>query len=304
MYTEHSYLLSPSLLHIHHTQLSASIDNCQAQFSSKEAGSSVADTERRLKNQEELKTSVEQAAEEVQSLGHKLLELILESPTPSKAKTSSPWLSPAMSEARKPRVVNGVTTLNRTPRSRKRVLSSSSEVANSPVPSRSKTAESAKSTMSNGLTFEVDLQFAASGKPMARASSLEMLDSNSSDSVTDDTDNPTSSKLACPGSPRLLVTPKKAAGIRSAHSMPSVVPPNPDQLMIEGVLQQMGERLEQLKEMWGKRQRLLKQSLKMVEYREAVPEVIEWVELVGNEFIRGRSNLGRSIEEVHVCSNV
>ena len=282
-----------------HVQLSSSIDNCQSQFSSKEAGSSVADTERRLKNLGELKASIEQAAEGVHSLGNKLLELILESPmaTTKHSRTASPWQSP--NEFRKPRVVNGVTTLNRTPRSRKRVLSSSSESANSPNVGRSKTAESAVGTTSNGLLLGDDLKFTS--KPIARANSLEVLDSTSSDSVTDESENTTGSKLECPGSPRLLVTPRKAVGIKSALSMPSVIPPNPDQLMIEGVLHQMDERLEQLKQLWGKRQRLLKQSLKVVEYREAVPEIMEWVEQVGNEFIRGRSsNIGRSIEEVGV----
>ena len=52
-------------------QLSSSMETCQSQFTFQEAGSSVADTERMLKNLSELKSSIEQTAEVVQSHGKK-----------------------------------------------------------------------------------------------------------------------------------------------------------------------------------------------------------------------------------------
>ena len=263
----------------HNMQLSASMDNCHAQFSSKETGSSVADNQRMVKNLEELKTFIEQAAEEVQALGKKLLELIIQT---ASTKTFSPWQLPK--DGRRVHNSEAVMTLNRTPKSRRKNVSLV-EIPGSPKLNRVITAESANRLL-NG---EDD---GSPARPLARASSLDLL----SDSVPEDSDaaSGVASRLDCPHSPRLLVTPRKKTGVKSLS------PSNHDQLMIEGVLHQMGRRLEELKEMWGKRQRRLKQSQKVVEFREAVPTVTEWVEQVGNKFFRGKHkhNLGRSIEEV------
>lgn len=268
-----------AVIHIY-MQLSASMDNCQTQFSSKETGSTVADNKKMIKNLEELKTFIDQAAEVVQSQGKKLLELLVQ--TGSSNKSFSPWQSPK--DARKVHNSETMTTLSRTPKSRRKNVSSS-EFSGSPNLNMFVKAESANKFL-NGEDV---------AKPLARASSLDLLNSNGNDSVPEDFDagSGVSSRLDCPHSPRLLVTPRKTAVKNSAVS-------NHDQLMIEGVLHQMGKRLEELKEMWEKRQRKLRQSQKVVEFREAVPTVTEWVEQVGNKFLRGKHkhNLGRSIEEV------
>ena len=259
-------------------QLSASMDNCQTQFSSKEMGSTVADNKKMIKNLEELRIYVDQTAEVVQSQGKKLLELLQ---TASSNKNFSPWQSPR--GARKVHNSEIMTTLSRTPKSRRR-NASTAEISGSPNLNRFVKAESA-----NKWNGEDD------AKPLTRASSLDLLNSNGNDSVPEEFDaaSAVSSKLDYPHSPRLLVTPRKTWVKSSASS-------NHDQLMIEGVLSQMGRRLDELKEMWEKRQRKLKQSQKVVEFREAVPMVTEWVEQVGNKFLQGKHkhNLGRSIEEV------
>ena len=227
-----------------------------------------------IKNLEELKTFIEQAAEEVQSLGKKLLELLLQT-------TSS-------KDIRKVNSTEGMITLSRTPRSRRRINASSAEISNSPKPHRvALTVESANIRLLNGEDEDA--------KPLARASSLDLLNSTVNEEESDTTSTAVS-RLDCPHSPRLLVTPrKKSAGVKS-----SAAASNHDQLMIEGVLLQMERRLDELKLMWERRQRKLKQSQKVVEFREAVPTVTEWVEQVGDKFVRGKHkhNLGRSIEEV------
>ena len=247
------------------------MDNCHTQFSSKETGSTVSDNEKMIKNLEELKTFIEQAAEEVQSLGKKLLELLLQT-----------------KDIRKVNSTEGMITLSRTPRSRRRINASSAEISNSPKPHRvALTAESANIRLLNGEDEDA--------KPLARASSLDLLNSTVNDEESDATSTAVS-RLDCPHSPRLLVTPrKKSAGVKS-----SAAASNHDQLMIEGVLLQMERRLDELKLMWERRQRKLKQSQKVVEFREAVPTVTDWVEQVGDKFVRGKHkhNLGRSIEEV------
>ena len=257
------------------------MDNCQTQFSSKETGSTVADNEKMIKNLEELKTFIEQAAEEVQSLGKKLLELLLEAAGSN--KSFSPWQSPK--DVKIMHSTEAMTTLTRTPKSRRRNVSSA-EISGSPKPNRVALTAELANRLLNGE---------ADAKPLARASSLDLLNSTGNDSIAEDSDATSTvvSRLDCPHSPRLLVTPRKT-GIKSSASS------NHDQLMIEGVLHQMERRLHELKEMWEKRQRKLKQSQKVVEFREAVPMVTEWVEQVGNEFLRGKHkhNLGRSIEEV------
>lgn len=262
-------------------QLSASMDNCQTQFSSKETGSTVADNEKMIKNLEELKTFIEHTAEVVQSLGKKLLELLLQAAGSN--KSFSPWQSPI--DVKRIHSIETMTTLTRTPKSRRRNVSSA-EISGSPKPNRvALTVESANRLLNGDYD----------AKPLARASSLDLLNSTGNDSIQEDSDttNTVVSRLDCPHSPRLLVTPRKA-GVKS------LPPSNHDQLMIEGVLHQMERRLNELKVLWEKRQRKLKQSQKVVEFREAVPVVTEWVEQVGNKFLRGKHkhNLGRSIEEV------
>ena len=271
-------------------QLSASMDKCQSQFTSKETGASVADTERMLKNLEELKMFIEQAAEVVQSHGKKLLELVVQTPV-SKTKSSSLWQSPQFLKRSQTSEVQGVMTLNRTPRSRQRNFISTESHSSTPKPSRATVVDmnTTSSSKEDGERFV--------SKPLVRASSLDFLDSNGSESVPEDSDSTVSSRLECPRSPRLLVNPRKA-GVKSSLSMTNVASPNDDQLMIEGVLRQMESRSEQLRELWEARQRRLRQSLKVVEFREAVPVVMNWVEQVGNKFLEGRNNLGRSIEEV------
>ena len=106
-----------SFLHTRsHTQLSASMDNCHTQFSSKETGSTVADNEKMIKNLEELKIFIEQTAEVVQSLGKKLLELLLQSDGSN--KNTSPWLLSPI-DVRRINSTEGMTTLSRTPKSRR-----------------------------------------------------------------------------------------------------------------------------------------------------------------------------------------
>ena len=262
------------------------MDNCHTQFSSKETGSTVSDNEKMIKNLEELKTFIEQATEEVQSLGKKLLELLLQMTSSNKSFT--PWLLQSPKDVRNVNSTEGMITLSRTPRSRRRINASSVEISNSPKPHRvALTAESANSQLLNGEDEDA--------KPLARASSLDLLNSTVNDSESDATSTVVS-RLDCPHSPRLLVTPRKtSAGVKS-----STAASNHDQLMIEGVLLQMERRLDELKQMWERRQRKLKQSQKVVEFREAVPTVTEWVEQVGDKFVQGKHkhNLGRSIEEV------
>lgn len=272
------------------------MDNCQSQFTSKEVGSTVADTERMIKNLEELKTSIEQAAEEVQSHGKKLLELVVEMAANSKTKSAAPWLSP--NSVRKVQTSDAIMTLNRTPRSRRRILSSSESPAGTPKLARSITTESAAAAVV-GMTNGNEETDSFVEKPISRANSLDILDSNGSDTMSVDTESTMSVKSERPGLQRLLVTPRKT-GYKSSLSVPGLSPSNNDQLMIEGVLHQMEGRLEQLQELWGRRQGRLKQSLKVVEFCEAVPTVTEWVEQVGNKFFQGKHNLGRSIEEVGV----
>ena len=275
------------------TQLSASMDKCQTQFTSKEAGASVADTERMLKNLEELKTFVEQAAEVVQSHGKKLLELVLQAGSSKTGKCSGSWQSPQVLRRSHTSEAQGVMTLNRTPRSRRRNFTSAESHTSTPKLSRAAVVDVNRTSIGE----EDGERFVS--KPLIRASSLDILDSNGSESVPEDSESTLSSRLECPRSPRLLVTPRRA-GVKSSLSMPSVAFPNDDQLMIEGVLHQMESRLEQLRELWEAKQRRLRQSLKVVEFREAVPVVMNWVEQVGNKFLEGRNNLGRSIEEVNV----
>ena len=89
-----------------HSQLFTAIENCQKQFGSKDVGTAVSDTQRLLVTLEELRNSVEQAAEEVQDQGKKLLEIMASIGLSSKANGLE---APDKQEAGSDQVTPGLT---------------------------------------------------------------------------------------------------------------------------------------------------------------------------------------------------
>ena len=107
--------------------------------------------------------------------------------------------------------------------------------------------------------------------------------------------------------PRLLVNSRKARpsydNIKPSNGLSSLSPSpdNPEQQIIEGMLQQMDVGLKQLKQLWKVRKSTLEQSHKVVDFIESVPRVVEWVEGVGAGYLKNKNIYGKSIEEVSVC---
>lgn len=50
--------------------------------------------------------------------------------------------------------------------------------------------------------------------------------------------------------------------------------------------------------LWEHRKTQLENSKRVIEFKEAVPEVTSWLETMGVELLKNKSNFGRSKEEV------
>ena len=68
--------------------------------------------------------------------------------------------------------------------------------------------------------------------------------------------------------------------------------------MIETQLYKVDQQLHQLMALWEHRKTQLENSKRVIEFKEAVPEVTSWLETMGVELLKNKSNFGRSKEEV------
>ena len=109
------------------------------------------------------------------------------------------------------------------------------------------------------------------------------------------------------GMPKLLVAPKRTrtragtggmSGMKLSTSVPALSTGNQNQLVVQTFMVQMKHRLNQLMLLWEGRMRSLEDAQKAVEFQEAVPVILEWVETVGADFLKKYSTFGRSMEEV------
>ncbi len=85
--------------------------------------------------------------------------------------------------------------------------------------------------------------------------------------------------------------------LKSALSVPTI-PVNQNQQAIQSFMVRIQVRLNRLVLLWEGRKKGLEEAQKVIEFQEAVPVILEWVESVGEEFLRKYSNHGRSLEEV------
>ena len=68
--------------------------------------------------------------------------------------------------------------------------------------------------------------------------------------------------------------------------------------MIETQLYKVGQELQGLIQFWEHRKTQLETSRRVIEFREAVPQVASWLETRGTELLKNKNNFGRSREEV------
>ena len=68
--------------------------------------------------------------------------------------------------------------------------------------------------------------------------------------------------------------------------------------MIESQLYKVDQQLHKLMVLWNHRKTQLETSKRVIEFKEAVPPVMQWLETRGVELLKNKNNFGRSKEEV------
>jgi hypothetical protein len=68
--------------------------------------------------------------------------------------------------------------------------------------------------------------------------------------------------------------------------------------MIESQLYKVDQQLHKLMVLWNQRKTQLETSRRVIEFKEAVPPLMQWLETRGVELLRNKNNFGRSKEEV------
>ena len=256
------------------------MERCQSQFSSKETGRTKEDIEKLVRTSNELRTFIQQATGVVQSQGQKLIGIVVDNATkhPPKKTFSLDDFSPHQSPMRARRL-----------HSHSDVLTPQIEETDNAVLRRDKRLSDNNRTKDRGMTEK-------------RRASFDVLDSKHDTIYEDERTNASPVKPHPPGSPKLLVNPKRTRpGIRAASSVPSLAPSVvKGQEIIDELLQNVTRRMGELEGLWEGRKKRLEQWEEVIGFREAAPKVIEWVEKKGDRFLDGKNNFGRSIEEV-IC---
>jgi hypothetical protein len=344
------------------------MDECQAEFSSKEAGSSLVETRTLIKSITDKKAFIKQATEVVLSQGRKLQDVLAQSRTLWPATVSGSDMrersdtddfkllsirkvqsteARGLSFMKKAQSTENLTTDD--PSLLSEILRSKSDLpqlGTSDVPRlRSSCSESSPSGESDMTKTQAPKQISldsdrrsswdvldsrgggSGGVRSPRASdgdrrnSWDVLDSSggvrsprasdldrrSSWDVLDARGSPDHSMNSpyngrrSPGSPKLLVTPRRAprsvSRLKAATSVPALNI-NQNQQVVQNFMSQMDGRLNQLIMLWESRRNGLEEALKAMEFQESVPEILEWIDTEGAAFLRKFKHFGRSKEEV------
>lgn len=285
------------------SQLNSSMDKCEAAFSSKETGKSLSELKAIIVSITEKKTYIKQATELVQTQGRKLQELLSQSNSHNTNGETSLDLSKVGRE--------GEGSVPASPASVRRVQSSEDilDVADGPRVLRSRAISDvlAIATDTNlkvkTLSME-DVSTVAARHRVdweAKRSSLDSAgagDSRESHSPSNLNYPQGSSPTHAPSSPKILVTPKRTrAGVKGALSVPSITLHQNHQV-VENLLVGADGRLNQLILLWEGRRKRLEEVEQAMQFREAVPQILHWVDTVGANFLKMHNHYGRSMEEV------
>lgn len=320
------------------------MDECHAEFSSKETGSSLVETKALVKSITDKKSFIKQATEVVLSQGRKLQDVLAQSRTlwpDNGSRGSNADLSKlghnhygdnsnllsirkaqSTDDASMSSIRKAQSTDNLTVDDHSEVLRSVSEGL------RSRTSYSESSPNSSPEFGNVSYGNSVAHKPpkqtgldIDRRNSWDILDSRegnkspkalesdrrSSWDVLDSLSNNRSPEprrasphynRGSPGSPMVLVTPRRTrATLKAATSVPALNV-NQNQQVVQAFMIQIDGRLNRLILLWEGRRKGLEEAQKAMEFQEAVPQILEWIDTVGAEFLRKYSHYGRSMEEV------
>ena len=276
------------------------MDEYEAEFSSKEVGHTLSDTRDLLKTLTEKKTFISQATEVVKSQGKKLQDILTRSQS---LRSTFGGSSIDLSQLGKDEESGFVSSAVRRVQSSEDILDSIEDLQK--ARSSSMVTETPKAHMT--IEWEGGPRHTKQQSldiPTNKTKSWDLLD------VREDTSNmhrhtpplsPGKSSPLSPASPkRVLFIPKRtraATGLKPAVSMPSLVV-NQNQQLVQGFLIQIDTRLKKLVLLWEGRKKGLEEAQKAVEFREAVPAILEWIDTTGNDFLKKYDHYGRSKREV------
>ncbi len=300
------------------------MDEIESEFSSKDCGHSLKETEKILEEVGEKKVFLEQATEVIQSQGRKLQGVL--------KSTRATFLSSGFTGGGSTQDLTTITaTTSPTNTDRKgerreqdsrdviRRAQSSEDLLDSPslegmgvaraLTSSSTDISSMKTTKTNTLLMAGRAR-SEDRREDRLTRSCDLL-GGGEDRITPPITPPSSplavnksihvsnTKPTSSNSVMVLCTPRRTrvGGIKSALSVPSF-PVSLDHEVVREFLRDIDGRLSRLVFLWEGRKKELEEALRAMQFLEAVPQVIEWVETKGAEFLKKYVHYGRSIEEV------
>ena len=288
-------------------QLKVSMDKCEAEFSSKANGETIPQIEKQLKDITEKKIFIQQATEVVLSQGRKLQNALFTSQIckPSLSQTAHVTTGPINMSSGK--FIDSGRCLSA--RFDNRMVQSTSDLLeNSPVQDD---AELNQGALIRGMST-------SKISPNTRNDSVSTSDLSSSSTQTQvqirlvSCDN-LNTEVNCatslnhlqprenstPSVPKLLMSPRRSSGSKmSSKSVTNLSFGDQNHLVVATFLKEMRSRLNLLVLLWERRKNRLDEARKAVEFTEAVPQILEWVESVGVEFLEKYDHFGDSIVEV------
>ena len=268
------------------------MDACQDEFSSKEFGRTLSETKQLLKSMVEKRTFIEQAIEVVQSQGKKLQDILMHN------RTSYSTTNGDDSDIN---VKVGGVRSDHSPRM-VRKAQSTDDLADI-------IDELTDFTRSRSRT-DSDTTSRLPSKDDQTSLDYITTEQNKKSTTFDQGDSliplaPNNLTLSSPimNGRKLLVSPKRTRrGLKTAISVPNVSINNHDQQIIKNLLDKINNRLNQLILLWEGRKKGLEEAKKASDFREAVPQILEKIETVGEHFNQTYKYYGRSIQEVSECS--
>lgn len=249
------------------------MDECDIEFSSKEVGITLAETGDIIKAITEKKAFIKQATEVVQSQGKKLQDIL------TRSRSSHP--------------LRGGSSLDLSKFGREGEEEEPGTFAVRRVQSTENILDGFDEPLSSGVrsgAASISPETTYPKHPKQR--SWDVLDST--DGILE------RFKAPIPGSPKILVTPKRtraATGLKTTLSVP-IITVNQNYQVVQSFLVQIDARLNRLILLWEGRRMGLEEAQKAVEFQEAVPGILEWIDTVGAEFLKKYNHYGRSMEEV------
>lgn len=274
-------------------QLNSSMDECHAEFSSKETGSSLVETKAFVKAITDKKAFIQQATEVVLSHGRKLQDVLTHS------RTLWPASKGRGNQTKSGRGYDGPeSSVIRKAQSTEDLLEVSDEAASL---LGSRTSSYGESALRSSLRT-ASVQGTYSPKPH-KQTSLEGERRNSWDVLGSRESNGSPERLGAspqhtPGSPKVLVTPRRTRTLLKAATSVPALNVNQNQQLVQSFMVQIDGRLNQLILLWEGRRKGLEEAEKAVEFQMAVPEILEWIDTTGAEFLKTYDHYGGSMEEV------